>query len=104
MTTQEAIEKADRIRLILRFRVESSGTLDYDSNVGMCDALESLIRAAEENEGRKLAEKWAHEIGSCHKCPIHDDCANQYKMKPFCDYPDMHLDLWVESAKKEGTP
>lgn len=102
MTTQEAIENADRIRRILRFRVESSGTLDYASNVGMLDALEVIIRAAEENEARKLAER-LYNADSCEGCPVSQYCTDfiTAPCSPEHFYHNQHY--LIEAAKKEGT-
>ena len=104
MTVQEAINASGSTRWMLKRALDKSGTLDYQGNRDACDALEVLIRAAEENEGRKLAEKWAHYLVTCKGCPVISYCDRRPRKKAMCDYPDMHIDLWIEAAKKEVTP
>jgi len=96
MTVQEAINDAKYV-LKKEAHLYANDLLRYPISPTKREWIGVLIRAAEENEGRKLAEKW--KADSCRGCPI--DCHDEDSDMPCC-MANKYLELWVEAAKKVG--
>lgn len=88
MTTQEAISKvSDSIK----------GLEGRDTATVLISAVSIILRAAEENEGRRLAEKWDKEP-YCIGCPLEEACL---MFACQVDKFEQYREAWIEAAKKE---